>query len=168
MSDIVSIELLLDPETEALVRADWDALAAAGLSSLGAHRSPSNRPHVTLLARTTLHVAPLRPAIALLPIDLALAEPIVFRHGDRGVLARRVVPTTELRGLHAAVHAAFGPGPDAPHTAPGHWTPHVTLARRLRLTALDDALGLLGAECTGAGTGLRRWDSASALVTPLE
>ena len=167
MSDVVSIELLLDADTEARVRADWEALAAAGHSSLAAHRSPSNRPHITLLARPTLADIAFTDAIAQLPIRVTLGEPLVFRHGDRGVLARRVVPSEELLHLHRAVHAAAPPGPDAAHTLPGEWTPHVTLARRLRLVSLPDALRLIGPEHTGAGVALRRWDSASATVTDL-
>lgn len=167
MSDVVSIELLLDPDTEARVRADWDALAAAGLSSLAAHRAPSNRPHITLLVRPALADIRFTDAIAQLPIRVTLAAPIVFRHGDRGVLARRVVPTDELLRLHGAVHEAVPPGPDAAHTVPGEWTPHVTLARRLRLASLPDALRLVGPEHAGVGVALRRWDSAIATVTDL-
>lgn len=167
MSDIVSIELLLDPESEALVRADWERLAAAGFSSLARHTAASNRPHVTLLVRPTLAAARFGEAVAALPIAVTLAEPIVFRHGDRGVLARRVVPTEDLLRLHRTVHAAVSPGEDAPHTTPGEWTPHVTLARRLRLDARDQALALLGPGHAGQGVALRRWDSAAGEVTPV-
>ena len=167
MSDVVSIELLLDDASEAAVRADWERLRAAGHSSLAAHTAPSNRPHVTLLVRPALAPVAFGEALALLPVALTLAEPLVFRHGDRGVLARRVTPTEELRRLHQAVHAAASPGVDAPHTAPGDWTPHVTLARRLRLDALDDALRLLGPVRAGAGVALRRWDSATRIVTAI-
>ena len=62
MSTIVSIELLLDPETEERVRSDWQRLAVAGLSSLGAHPSPSNRPHITLLVRPQLVELPFTDA----------------------------------------------------------------------------------------------------------
>lgn len=167
MSDVVSIELLLDPESESRVRADWDRLASAGLSSLGSHPSPSNRPHVTLLVRPALDQVGFAAALALLPITLQLSEPVVFQHGDRGVLARRIAPTRQLALLHEAVHTAVPPGADAPHTTPGGWTPHVTLARRLRLARLTDALGLLGPDHAGSGVALRRWDSASARVTQL-
>jgi 2'-5' RNA ligase len=164
VSDIVSIELMLDAASEAAVRADWDRLRAAGHSSVAAHTAASNRPHVTLLVRERLEPATFADAVAQLPVALSLAEPIVFRHGDRGVLARRVVGDG-LRRLHEAVHGAVPPGLDAPHTAPGEWTPHVTLARRLRLVDLDDARGLLGPEREGAGVALRRWDSATREVT---
>lgn len=167
MSDVVSIELLLDDASEAAVRADWERLRAAGHSSLAAHTAPSNRPHVTLLVRPALAPVAFGEALALLPVALTLAEPLVFRHGDRGVLARRVTPTEELRRLHEAVHAAVPPGVDAPHTAPGDWTPHVTLARRVRLDALDDAVGVLGPVRAGAGVALRRCDSATRIVTAI-
>lgn len=156
MSDDVSIELLLDPGSEARVRADWEALAHAGLSSLAAHRSPSNRPHVTLLVRPALAETPFADAVGLLPIPLQLGDPVVFAHGDRGVLVRPVVLTDELRRLHRAVHGARV-----------EWTPHVTLARRLLLDRLPDALALLGPAHEATGVQLRRWDAASATVTLL-
>ena len=167
MSDVVSIELLLDPEIEASVRADWQSLAAAGLSSLGAYRSPTNRPHVTLLVRPGLDPADFAAEAALLPVALTLAEPIVFAHGDRGVLVWKVSPSAELVDLHRQVHASAPEGTDAAHTAPGEWTPHITLARRLRLAALPQALELLGPPRTGTGMSLRRWDAATATVTDL-
>jgi 2'-5' RNA ligase len=167
MSAIVSIELLLDPETESRVRADWERLAAAGMSSLASHRSPSSRPHVTLLVRPELEPLAFTGAAALLPVSVVLTTPIVFRHGDRGVLAWGVEPTEELLRLHRAVHWAAPRGADAPHTAPGQWTPHVTLARRLRVEDLAVALALLPGRHAGRGVALRRWDSASATGSAL-
>lgn len=170
MTDIVSIELLLDASTETLLRADWQRLEAAGLSSLAAHRSASNRPHITLLARPALETCAFGDLVDRLPVAIALGAPIVFPHAegsDRGVLARPVVMTEELRMLHAAVHAAVSQGDDAPFTAPAEWTPHVTLARRLLLHRLPDALGLLGPEISGTAVTLRRWDSATKTVTDL-
>jgi hypothetical protein len=166
-SSVVSVELLLDPDTEARVRADWRNLADAGLSSLAAHTAPSNRPHITLLVRPALAPVAFTAATARLPVAIALAEPVVFAHGDRGVLAWRATLGDGLRELHRQVHLAAGPGPDAAHTAPGEWTPHITLARRLRLAALPDALALIGPPIAGTGASLRRWDSASATVSAL-
>jgi 2'-5' RNA ligase len=163
MSDIVSIELLLDPDTESRVRADWQRLADAGVPG----RSSRSRPHVTLLVRSALEQVAFTEAVALLPVPVVLEEPVVFRHGDRGVLAWRVTPNDQLARLHRAVHAAAPPGEDAPHTVPGSWTPHVTLARRLRLADLPAALGVLAQGHAGSGVALRRWDSASATITAL-
>ncbi|MFC6258457.1 2'-5' RNA ligase family protein, partial [Kocuria oceani] len=49
-----SLELLLGEDAEASVRADWDRLIEAGLPSSGRHRSPSNRPHITVVAAPSL------------------------------------------------------------------------------------------------------------------
>ena len=164
---VVSIELLLDPGTEERVRADWSRLADAGLSSLRAHTAPSNRPHITMLVRPTLPSTSFASAAALLPVAIDLLEPLTFVHGDRAVLAWRVSPSAQLRAVHAAVHAAAPPGDDAQHTVPGDWTPHVTLARRLRIESLPEALAAIGGPHGGTGVALRRWDSGTATVTPL-
>lgn len=166
-SGITSIELLLDDEAEARVRAEWDALAAAGVSSMAAHTSASNRPHVTLLARSTAVPHPLRVDAAALPLHLVLGPPLLLGEGDRRVLARSIVPSASLLGLQAAVLDAAGEGDEAAHFAPGHWTPHVTLARRIRLVDVPAALGLLGPPIEGRGEALRRWDAATATVSPV-
>ncbi|WP_413354449.1 2'-5' RNA ligase family protein [Microbacterium sp. 1P06AB] len=161
---VVSIELEFDAATERAVRAEWQALADAGLSSLAAHTSPSNAPHVTLLVRPSVSLASV-PLPAAFPVTLGAV--VLFGAGERRVLARSVVPSAELLALHAAVHEAAGAGDDAPHTAPGEWMPHVTLARRIKVTDLERALPLLGEPITGTARGLRRWDAASATVTEL-
>ncbi|WP_238439516.1 2'-5' RNA ligase family protein [Microbacterium sp. JZ31] len=164
-SPVISVELLLDAETEAAVRAEWAALASAGLSSLAAHTSASNRPHITLLVRTELAAL---DAIAARPtFDVRLGAPLLFGAGDRRVLARSVVPSEELLALHHAVHDAAGPGADAPHTAPRSWTPHVTLARRVRIRDLEHALEVVGGDLHGTARALRRWDAATRTVTSL-
>lgn len=162
-----TIELLLDHATEDAVRAEWDALAALGVSSLGRHTSPSNRPHVTLLARIDLPPVDGDVLAEIPPFPITLGAPLLFGAGDRRVLARGVVPTTALLDLHALVHVAAGPGEDAPHTAPGEWTPHVTLARRLRVADLAVALDVVGDDIHGHVTSVRRWDPVTAEVTDL-
>jgi len=171
---VVSLELLLDADSEARIRAEWTALADAGLSSLAAHTAPSNRPHVTLLVRPS--IPPITRArlatVVTLPLALEIGDPILFGSGDRRVLARSVVPTAELLELHATLHSiAGGDEADAPHTRPGAWTPHVSLARRIRLDALPHALRILDDGRSAGGpveaTSLRRWDAASATVTDL-
>ena len=171
---IVSLELLLDPGAEARVRAEWRALADAGLSSLAAHPSPSNRPHITLLVRPSLPRLTreqLGEVIAL-PIAVTIGDPMFFGDGERRVLVRPVVPTDELQRVHATLHALAGPGEDAAHSRPGEWTPHISLARRMRVDAIPQALEILdnlgeGAAGRAEATGLRRWDAASATVTDL-
>jgi len=187
MSDVVSLELLLDRATEDAVRAEWVALADARMSSLASHTSPSNRPHVTLLVRPTLptlDAALLARIAAALPLPVTLGEPILFGEGDRRVFVRPVALTPGLEKLHRMLHAGVsvdessaplseedGGGAsddeDAPHTRPGEWTPHVTLARRLRVSDIPAARALVSGELHGRVTALRRWDAASKTVTEL-
>lgn len=109
---MTSIELLLDHESEVRVRAEWEALAADGMSSLAHHDAPSNRPHVTLLARSTPVPQPLGIDAAALPLPLVLGPPLLLGDGDRRVLARSVVPSAALLALHEHVLRAAGPGDD--------------------------------------------------------
>jgi 2'-5' RNA ligase len=164
---VVSVELVLDDETEAAVRAEWAALGEAGLSSLAAHTAESNRPHITLLVRTQLATFDASAITARPAFDVRLGAPLLFGVGDRRVLARSVVPSGDLLALHRDVHEAAGPGDDAPHTAPGAWTPHVTLARRLRVRDIEQALGAVGGDLRGTARALRRWDAATRTVTAL-
>lgn len=162
-----SVELLLAPDAEAAVRAEWDALAALGLSSLAAHTSASNRPHLTLVARIDLP-AP-RPDVfaGVASFPITLGAPLLFGTGERRVLARSVVPSAALLDLRARVHSAVGPGDDAPHTAPGEWMPHVALARRLRVADLPSALDLVGGEIQARAVSVRHWDAAAAVTAVL-
>lgn len=161
---VTSLELLLDDAAEAAVRREWDALAAAGLSSLAGHTAASNRPHVTLSIRSTPVPHPLAIDAAL-PIPIELGPPLLFGSGERRVLARAVVPSTALLALHGEVLRAAGEGDDAPHSLPGRWMPHVTLARRLRLVDLPAALALLGPAIEGSAVAVRRWDASTRSVT---
>ena len=113
---------------------------------------------------------------------------MVFGVPPRGlVLARQVVVDRALLGLHARIHAAVeaphaGPdededpdqdGPAAPevvpHTRPGAWAPHVSLALRLTAEQLAEAVTALGRiEPEGApAAGLRRWDPRDRTVRDL-
>ena len=179
-----SVELLLDSTSEALVRADWEALEAEGLSSLAAHRASSNRPHITVVAGTTdAATEALAGAAIAVPFAVTLGPPILFGVGQRRVLARSVVPSAELLSLHAAVHEQavheqavheqavheqLGAATDSePRLRPGNWVPHVTLARRIRLDDLAKALDLLGDDITGQVVGVRRWNSETREITML-
>ncbi|CAD6009184.1 2'-5' RNA ligase family protein [Agreia sp. COWG] len=163
-----SIDLLLDEASEDAVRRDWDALEHAGFSSLGAHTSASNRPHITLLAAPSPLVLA-HPIVASLPLRVGIGAPVLFGAGDRRVLARVVTPTAELLALHATAYAAAGLAerPADPHTPPGAWMPHVTLARRIRLETLGEALRLLGDEIDAEVVEMRRWDPTDHTVTPV-
>ena len=160
-----SIELLFDDDTEAAIRRDWSALAEAGLPSQARHRSPTNRPHVTLSVSDRIEPrvdAALSGPAGQLPVKCRVGAPMLFGRNAL-TLVRLIVPTAKLLRLQESVAAICAtymtPGPFA-HSQPGEWTPHVTLARRLRLDIVEQALRLVGPEHTGAATALRRLDSA--------
>jgi len=140
-----SVELLFDPDTEATLRRIWDDLAAADLGS----RVPAGRPHVTVAAAE--RIAPdvnalLRPVAQQLPLECDVGAPLLFGQSN-AVLARLIVPTAALLALHADVHRICGPHllPDPlPHSLPGQWTAHVTLARRIEGAQLGPVLRIAG------------------------
>ena len=165
-----SVELLFDADTEARLRQIWADLFAAGLPG----RVPAGRPHVTVAVAE--RIAPdvdelLLPIARQLPLACSVGAPLLFGRSN-AVLARLIVPTTELLAVHAAVHRVCGPhlrpGP-LPHSLPGHWTPHVTLARRVEGARLEPVLRIASqpVEIRGALTGLRRWDGAARVEYPI-
>ncbi|MBT2475638.1 2'-5' RNA ligase family protein [Microbacterium sp. ISL-103] len=159
--------MLLDPQADSAIRAEWDALAARGMSSLAAHTSASNRPHITLVARVDL--SPLDPDAldGIRSFPITLGAPLLFGSGDRRVLARSIAPSPELMGVRETILAAVGTGDDAPHTAPGEWMPHVALARRLRVADLAEALDLIGGEIHAHAHAVRHWDPVAGQITTL-
>ena len=165
-----SIELLLDARSEAAIRSLWGALDDAGLPSQAHVKSPTNRPHVTLLAARWIGPdvdAALRELASRFPFGCVVGAPLVFG-GPRQTLARLIVPSTELLDLHQAVYRQCLPHLTAdpyPHSRPGHWTPHATLGRRFGEAEIGPALAVVNRPAAGGArdiqaqvTGLRRWD----------
>jgi 2'-5' RNA ligase len=166
---VQSVELLLSDNLDAAVRAQWQALAAADLPSQARHTGASNRPHVTLAVTQTTwdHDTETRlaevAATFALPLPVLLGGVIVFGPAHRHVLALLMVPSAGLLALQAAIITSIGDVPQIPaHTAPGQWTPHVTLARGLKSDQLPTALRALSGTATGDQDGeavtVRRWD----------
>lgn len=169
-----SIELTLDAGADAAVRDLWQALAAAGVPSQADHRSPSNRPHVTVTVGAQMSGAvegDLVPLLDRLPLTCRLGAPVIFGRGPY-TLVLLVVPSVELLDLQAQVNRICLPHmPSGPlrHTVAGQWTPHVTLARRVDAGLLERALG---AVCTrsdieGEFAGLRHWDGDARTEHPI-
>ena len=170
-----SVELLLDDVTEAAVLAQWDRLADAGLpTERRVVPTPSHRPHVTLWAGPT--VAPeveaaLPGLVAELPLPVRLGGLLVFgpRRGQL-VLVRQVVTSPALLALQERVARACGLEADS-HFAPGRWSPHATLARRVPVDALGAVVTALGEvpELAASAGRCRRWDGDAKVawdVTP--
>lgn len=164
-----SVELLSDSAIEDAIRDEWRRLADTGLPSAGRNPAASNRPHVTLAVRDRLDAAGLDALGTLLPLPLSVGGVLLFGHRGRFVLARQIVPTAELLALHARVAAAIGPPePRYANTAPGAWSPHITLARRLDAGQVGTALrAMRSAPLSGEATGLRIWDADAKVVTTL-
>lgn len=164
-----SIELLFDSDSGAAIRDMWQALAGAGLPSQVYVKSPTNRPHVTLLAAQRIgpDVDDLLRALAdRLPIGAVVGAPLLFG-GPRLTLARLIVPSAELLALHEDVYRlslTHLVGEPFPHCQPGHWTAHATLGRRFGVAQVGAALGALDVDGGAAAdlparfVGLRRWD----------
>jgi 2'-5' RNA ligase len=166
-----SIELIFDDATDDALRRDWTALAEAGLPSQARHRSPTNRPHVTLAVSERISTAvdeELTQAARSLPMPCHIGAVMVF--GRRSLtVVRLVIPSESLLRLHRDVHErSVGhqhPGP-FPHALPGQWTPHVTVCRRLPPGDLPAALAVLGADdVAGTFAALRRWDGDARIDT---
>lgn len=167
-----SVELLMDSRTDGAVRDQWAALAAAGLPSPALRGGQSHRPHVTLAARRALDVA-CEPALAVamdaLPLPLRLGALACFGRGPY-VLVRLVVASRALLDLQAAVTGVLGPDPATDrHFAPGRWTPHVTLARRLPARQVGAAVTVLaaGRDLEGTAVACRRWDGDARREWPV-
>lgn len=165
-----SIELVFDPDTEAAVRRIWVDLAAAGIPS----QAPASRPHVTLAVadRIAPEVDDLLGSLGQrFPLDCAIGAPLLFGRA-KAVLARLIVPTTELLAVHAEAHRLcrpqLTPAPMA-NSLPGQWTAHVTLARRVGGAQLARALHIAGrpAQIVGSFAGLRRWDGNKRVEYPI-
>jgi len=163
-----SIELLLDSHSDGVLRADWQALADAGLPSQVNVKSATNRPHITLLAAE--RISPdidevLRELAPRLPFECVVGAHVVFA-GPRLTLARLIVPSAKLLALHAEVYRLalpFVSGQPFPHCRPGHWTAHATLGRRLTPVQVGSALGVAdeasAVDLAAEVVALRRWDS---------
>lgn len=157
-----SVELLLDEQAERVIRHQWGLLADAGLA-----KPPpvTVRPHITLFAADALsqELEPaLSRAVAGLDLELQLGALMIFgpRRG-RVILVRQVTPSTALLRLQAQVAEICGADP-AGQFGPGRWSPHVTLARRVLVDRVGDAVTALGPLADRSiltrVTGCRRWD----------
>ena len=161
-----TVELLGDEELDRTVRMAWRRLEQAGLSSLARHRHPTNRPHLTLASADEFSPAAIAGALCMLPVAVWL-DGLRFFGRRAGVLAW-AVDGGALRELQAQVWSALDGAGRRPRHEPGRWTPHISLARRLRpgqVALAAQAVG--GVVADGALTGARSYDSVMRTVIPL-
>ncbi len=168
-----SVELLLDAGSEGAVVAEWARLAATGLpTEQRVEPSPTHRPHVTLWAGPVLASdadAALPGLVAGIELPLLLGSLLVFGpYRGRVVLVRQVVASAALLALQSRVARRCGVEPDS-HFAPGRWSPHVTLARRVVLDQVGSVLAALGevADLGAVSRTCRRWDGDAKVAWDL-
>lgn len=165
-----SVELVFDADTDDRIRRVWEDLDVVGVRSQAAVKSPSNRPHVTLVVADQMSDdvdAALVPVLSRLPLACRIGAPMLFGRGPF-TLVRLVVPAADLLALHADVHSVclpfMTPGP-LPHAGPGEWTPHVTLARRVEVAQLPTVFEVssVSSDVDASAVGLRHWDGNSRI-----
>ncbi|MFF0612545.1 2'-5' RNA ligase family protein [Nocardia tengchongensis] len=157
---VQSVELVLDATSEAEVRRQWAALSELGLHTPG----PGYRPHITMAVAEEIWPR-LDKALAqqdFRPFQVRLGGLLVFgTHAP--VLVRAVVPSAPLIFLQHRLFRVVSDCPGIPgNVRPDSWTPHVTLARRLRPGQFDAALGAVATDKDLRVTveDIRRWDGA--------
>jgi hypothetical protein len=156
-----SVELLFDPDTESAIRSVWQRLSDSGL------RSPAqtSRPHATMVVADQIapEVDGLLSALSdRFPFRAVVGAPMVFGRSPL-ILVRLLVPSVELLSVHAEAsricqpHAVPGP---APNSLAGHWSPHVTFARRMDPSQLAGVMSIrrMSRDIKGSIVGIRRWD----------
>ncbi|KAB7745380.1 hypothetical protein GA707_05465 [Nostocoides sp. F2B08] len=166
---LAALEAVLDPESDAAVRACWAALDEAGLPSQAQHRGETNAPHVTLVSAPVVgapHLAVARTLLAPnLPVGMTVAGWVLFGEGSQYTLAL-------LGAAPAALVSAvdvLGRAVEDPRA--GAWVPHVTVARRLEARQLEravdvvDRAGLRPERLVLAG--VRHWDPRTRTVRDL-
>ncbi|KQU07666.1 hypothetical protein ASG56_00180 [Rhodococcus sp. Leaf7] len=169
---VQSVELLLDSGSDESIRREWNYLAELGLPSQARHTGSSNRPHITIAVAASIDDDAERRLTALIvdgrengawrfPEAVRLGGLVMFG-GSRAVLARTVVPSPELLDLHARVHRILADSPGIPpHLEPGRYTPHVTLAMRMRPDDIGSGSSHLITDLRDIEaevSAVRRWD----------
>ena len=160
---VQSVELLLDAHLEATVRHAWEALVDAAVSRELRRGGDPAVPHITVGVAASIDAeveAALREIDHGVGLELRLGG-LLLLGGRSSVLVRLVVPSVPLLDLQATVWKTLQGCPGMPDTmAPGRWTPHVTLARRVGSSDLSTAVDLPGGQTSAEGTvaGMRRWD----------
>ena len=135
----LSVCLTLDSPAERTVRALWQRLEEAGISTLMSHTHGRHIPHLTLASLRSWDLESVRHELSERPLELPLDVHFdalgIFRR-SRCWLAPAASPAL-LLGQHTVVDAARRSGADLHrHYEPGQWVPHLTLAPRLHLRDL--------------------------------
>lgn len=176
---VQSVELVLDETAEAAIRRQWDMLTEAGLPSLGsggsadrgAETASRHRPHITVGVARQLwpRIEHDLEGLQFRPFPVRLGGVLVFG-ARRPILVRLVVPSEPLLGWHRRIYQLLEPCPGIPtNLRPDHWTPHITLARRILPHRLGEAVQAVASDRDSTATvvGIRRWDGDQRRAWPV-
>jgi 2'-5' RNA ligase len=143
------IGLIFDPQTEARIREVWSQLASQGMATPLVR--PGCLPHVSLVLSETLCVEGLAGDLEKLGHDCTQLEVQVSTVGvftePELVLFYGLTPTDRLLRVHAEVERIYrrwSPALTA-RTQSGVWVPHCTLATRVDIRRLSDAIAAAAA-----------------------
>lgn len=135
----LAVCVLFDDRSARAMRELWDRLEALGVSTLRTHTHGHHVPHLSYAVLRSWDLDAVRAAVEELPD----AGPVRLRFDGLGTFRRGrawLVPavSSELAGRQEqVVDAVAATGADLhKHYQPGVWTPHCTLAPRVRLDAL--------------------------------
>ena len=160
---VQSVELLLDAHLDATVRREQEALVDAGVARQLRRGGDPAVPHITVGVASSIPAdveGALRGIDHGVGLELRLGG-LLLLGGRSTVLVRVVVPSAPLLEIQATVWETLRGSPGMPENlAPGRWTPHVTLVRRVSPSDLSTAVEVLGGSTSAEGsvTGMRRWD----------
>ena len=153
----LAICLLPDGPVDAAVRRLWLRLEEAGVPSLSSHTHRRHVPHLSYAALRRWDLEAVTSALEALPerpVRLHLDALVMFRR-SRCWLVPALAPDLAAR-QQAVVEAVIATGADLhKHYRPGDWTPHVTLAPRLRLEDLPVVARLVNDVLPITGTASR-------------
>jgi len=132
----LAVCLLFDDRSTRAMRELWDRLEDVGVGSLRSHTHGHHVPHLSYAVLRTWDLAKVRSALEVLPdkgpMDLQFDGLGLFRRGrvwlapavNAELVSRQQATVAALMSVDADLHK---------HYLPGAWTPHCTLAPRVRL-----------------------------------
>jgi 2'-5' RNA ligase len=139
----LAVCLLFERRSDRAVRALWDRLEKLGVPSMRSHTHGRHVPHVSYAVLRTWDLSALTDALAGLergsPVRLSFDGVGLFRRGRTWLLAG--INAEMAARQQRVVDAVTETGADLhKHYRPGTWVPHCSLAPRVQLAQLPDAV----------------------------
>lgn len=168
----LAVCLLFDGPTERALRRLWQRLEADGVPTLASHTHGRHVPHLSLAVLRSWDLDKVRAAVEALPdagpTTIQFDAIAAFRRGRMSLVP---AATSALLARQERVVDALGATEEElhKHYVPGTWTPHVTVATRVRLQqtplVLEAAYEIL--PLTGTLTAAALVDAGEGTVHPL-